>query len=96
MATSWSDLREERAREPGFDEAYAQAALRVQFGRALRDARTQAALSQAELARRIGSTQSYIARLEGGGADVKLSTLVRLAEVFGQPFHVTGAGVNAA
>lgn len=98
MATrrSWDALRESHANEPGFAEAYAQAELRHQFGVALRDARAGAGLTQAELARRVGSTREYIARLEAGGADVKLSTLVRLAGVFGRPFHITAAGVSAA
>lgn len=43
--------------------------------------RTEAGLSQAELARRMGTTQAAISRMEGGGGGGrKLDTLQRLAE----------------
>lgn len=39
--------------------------------------------SQKELARHLGTSQSYVARLEAGGLDPQLSTTRRLAAVFG-------------
>ncbi|MCK0197756.1 helix-turn-helix domain-containing protein [Ancylobacter sp. 6x-1] len=47
-----------------------------------------AKLSQAELAMRLGTTQSAIARLEGGGVSPSLSTLRRYAEATGTKLHV--------
>ncbi|MEF8720203.1 MAG: helix-turn-helix transcriptional regulator [Candidatus Accumulibacter necessarius] len=41
--------------------------------------------SQAELARRAGTSQSYIGRLETGSIDPQLSTMRRLAEALGAP-----------
>ena len=41
--------------------------------------------SQAELARRTGTSQSYIARLERGQIDPQLSTVARLATALGAP-----------
>jgi transcriptional regulator with XRE-family HTH domain len=49
----------------------------------LREARLQKGLSQAEVAGRIGTTQSAIARLESGAADPRLSTVQRYAEAVG-------------
>lgn len=49
----------------------------------LRKARLQKGLSQADVAARIGTTQSAIARLESGAADPRLSTLQRYAEAVG-------------
>ena len=40
-------------------------------------------LSQAEVAGRMGTSQSAVARLEAGGADVRLSTLQRYAAAVG-------------
>ena len=40
-------------------------------------------MSQAELARRLGTTQSAVARLEAGGANPRLQTLVRAVEATG-------------
>jgi transcriptional regulator with XRE-family HTH domain len=50
------------------------------FGRALRRMRLRVGLSQRELAERIGSTQSAIARMEKGEAEPKFCTLEKLAE----------------
>ncbi|HTO31481.1 MAG TPA: helix-turn-helix domain-containing protein [Pararhizobium sp.] len=51
-------------------------------------ARTKAKLSQAEIAKRIGTTQSAIARLEGGGVSPSLSTLRRYAEATGARLEI--------
>lgn len=42
-----------------------------------------------ELAKRIGTTQSAIARLEGGGVSPSLSTLRRYAEATGTRLEVS-------
>jgi ribosome-binding protein aMBF1 (putative translation factor) len=42
--------------------------------------RAELGLSQAELAKACGTTQSAIARLEGGGRPPRIDTLLRLAE----------------
>jgi DNA-binding XRE family transcriptional regulator len=44
--------------------------------------------SQAELARRAGTSQSYVARLERGHIDPQLSTLRKLASVLGVSIEV--------
>lgn len=49
----------------------------------LRAARQELGLSQAEVAARIGTTQSAIARLESGTADPRFSTISRYAEAIG-------------
>lgn len=50
------------------------------LGQLIYDLRTEAGLSQRELAERIGTTQSVISRLEeGGGARNRIDTLARVA-----------------
>ena len=46
--------------------------------------RVQLGLSQTEVAARMGTSQSAVARLESGDADVKLSTLERYVGALGQ------------
>lgn len=45
--------------------------------------RQSAGLSQTEVAARMGTSQSAVARLEAGGADVRVSTLERYAAAVG-------------
>jgi predicted transcriptional regulator len=47
-------------------------------------ARQESELSQTEIAARMGTTQSAVARLESGGLDARLSTLERYAAALGQ------------
>jgi transcriptional regulator with XRE-family HTH domain len=49
----------------------------------LREARTRAGLTQRELARRAGTAQSVVARIEGGQSSPTLDTLARLLAATG-------------
>ena len=51
----------------------------AQIAEAVAERRRERGLSQAELAERCGTTQSAIARLEGGGRPPRIDTLLRLA-----------------
>jgi Helix-turn-helix len=70
-------LRNRWVREPGFKAGYD--ALEAEFTLAsmLIEARTKAHLSQVDVAERMGTSQSTIARLESGAAKPTLSTLER-------------------
>lgn len=46
--------------------------------------RQTAGLSQSDVAARMGTSQSAVARLEAGGVDARLSTLERYAAAVGQ------------
>lgn len=54
-------------------------------GASLAALRLQHGWSQAELARQVGTSQSYIGRLETGGIDPQLSTVRKIALVLGVP-----------
>ena len=56
------------------------------------DLRTRAKLSQQQLAQRMGTTQSVIARLEGGGRVPSLQTLARVAVATGGRLELTVRG----
>ncbi|MEG2063528.1 MAG: helix-turn-helix transcriptional regulator [Alistipes sp.] len=53
------------------------------YGEILRDRRKALKLSQATLAEKVGTQQSYIARIEKGEVDIQLSSLLKIAGVLG-------------
>ena len=86
--TKLAALKKRLMANPDFRQEYEKADVEFSIVESLVQARTAANLSQAELARRIGTTQSAIARLEGGGVSPSLSTLRRYAEATGTKLHV--------
>ncbi len=65
---------------PGFSEM---AQRRKDLSAELVNRRQSVGLSQTEVAARMGTSQSAVARLEAGEADVRLSTLERYAAAVG-------------
>ena len=61
-------------------------ALRV--GMAIRDAREAAAVTQTELAARMGVAQSAVSRIEAGRANITIEMLTRIATALGAPLTV--------
>jgi transcriptional regulator with XRE-family HTH domain len=60
----------------------------VAVGHLIAEIRTKAGLTQAELARRIGTTQSAISRVENGRSDPTLGLLRRIARATGQEISI--------
>lgn len=77
------DLKERFMKDPAFREEYSRADEEYALVEALVRARAAANLTQSELAARIGTTQSAIARLEGGRLSPSVRTLRRYAEATG-------------
>ena len=77
------DLKERFMKDPAFRQEYARADEEYALAEALVRARTAANLTQLQLAERIGTTQSAIARLEGGRLSPSVRTLRRYAEATG-------------
>ena len=81
--TKLKDLKARFMADPEFRKHYARADADYALVEALLRSRAAAGLTQAELARRLGTTQSAIARLEGGRAPPSLAALRRYAEATG-------------
>lgn len=81
--TKLKDLKKRFMEDPEFREEYARADEEYALVEALVRARTDAKLTQAELAQRLGTTQSAVARLEGGRVSPSFATLRRYAEATG-------------
>lgn len=86
--TRISELKQRFIENPEFREEYEKADAEFRLIEELVLARSKAKLSQAEVARRIGTTQSAIARLEGGGVSPSVSTLQRYAEATGSRLEI--------
>ena len=76
-------FRELAARRMAGERTAQMAEDRVRLVRALAGQRQAAGLSQTEVAARMGTSQSAVARLESGAADVRASTLERYAAAVG-------------
>ncbi len=81
--TKLKELKKRFMEDPEFREAYARVDEEYELVEALVRARTAAKLTQAEVARRLGTTQSAVARLEGGRVSPSFATLRRYAEATG-------------
>lgn len=79
-----AELKAGRPWTAAMQAAYEQAGAAYELGERVRALREEAGLSQRELANRMGTTQSAIARLEAGGAEPTLPTLRRLASALGR------------
>ena len=73
-----------RARLAGAEEGW----LFAQIAGQVADRRKERGLSQADLAARVGTTQSAIARLESGGRPPRIDTLLRIANALDADLHV--------
>ena len=81
--TKLKDLKARLMEDPESREEYARVDEEYALIEVLVRARAAAKLTQAELARRLGTTQSAVARLEGGRVSPSLATLRHYAEATG-------------
>lgn len=86
--TKLAEVKRKLMADPQFAAEYEKADAEFAVIEALVNARSRANLTQLELARRLGTTQSAIARLEGGRVSPSLSTLRRYAEATGAKLRI--------
>lgn len=85
---TWSEVRRRRMEKPAAQAAYEKTRFAYELGRQVRDLREAHGLSQRELAERMRTTQSVIARLEAGGSKPTISTLERVAKALGTSIDI--------
>jgi predicted transcriptional regulator len=69
---------------------------RLTMAAAIRKGRMEAGLTQAELARRIGSSQARVARMESGDPQASLESMMRALTAIGYRTRVTVTRARAA
>lgn len=77
------DMHERRMKKPSYRKAYDALEEEFALAAAVIEARNRAGLTQQQLARKMGTTQPVVARLEGGRGRPSMRTLKRLADATG-------------
>ena len=81
--SKWKDLEKELLSDPKVKKEYDRLAPRYAVISALIAARIKKGFTQKELAQKMGTKQSSIARLEGGNVNPSLNFLGKIASVMG-------------
>jgi len=67
--------------DPRWKDAYEKAGIEVRLALQIAKARAKAKMTQSQLARAVGTTQSVISRIEAGNQNLTVKTLARIAAV---------------
>ena len=79
----------EQMKNPDFAAEYDALEAQYAFASQVIAARIEAGLSQAELAKRVGTSQANISKLEHGALNPSFDLARRVADGLGKRFHVT-------
>jgi ribosome-binding protein aMBF1 (putative translation factor) len=86
--TRAKDLHKKWMKNPKYKDEYEKLAPEFKLAGIIVEARTKAGLTQAQLAKRMKTTQSVIARLEGGRVHPSTETLERFAKATGSRLKI--------
>ncbi|HWY16733.1 MAG TPA: helix-turn-helix transcriptional regulator [Rhizomicrobium sp.] len=88
MTIPFKKLKDEWMKDPAFRAEYERLKPEYALAQALIKARERAGLTQAQVARRMGTTQSVVARIESAQNPPNLKTLERYASAVGRRIEV--------
>ncbi|MCH7500349.1 MAG: helix-turn-helix transcriptional regulator [Nitrospinae bacterium] len=86
--TQAKTLHKKWLKDAKYKKEYEKLAPEFELARAIIEARAKAGMTQAQLARKMKTTQSVIARLEGGRVHPSTKTLERLAKATGSRLKI--------
>ena len=89
MTTNWTDIKASRADSDERRHGYEHAGRAIRLAFEIKALREKKGLSKRQLAELVGTTQSAIARLEGGRISPSLPTLDRIANALDAELTVT-------
>ena len=87
--TKVNDLHEKWCADADYREAFDRLGPEFELSRYLIEARTRARLTQAELAARMKTTQSVVARLESGRSHPSTKTLEKVGKATGNRLRIS-------
>ncbi|MFA5744928.1 MAG: helix-turn-helix transcriptional regulator [Candidatus Paceibacterota bacterium] len=85
---TFEEMKREMFKRPGFKVAYDALGPKYALIGAMMDARNRKGMTQAEIARRAGTTQSAIARFEAGRTNPTLEFASRLSHALGARLEI--------
>lgn len=88
-AIKFEDIKNQWMKDPEFRQAYQNLELEYEISLELIQARINSGLTQEEIATRMGTTQSVIARLESGRRLPSVKTLAQYAKATGKHLHLS-------
>jgi transcriptional regulator with XRE-family HTH domain len=86
--TRITEMHKKWMKEPKYRKAYSALEGELAVAKAVIAARNRAGLTQAELARRMGTTPPVVAKMEGGRIQPSMRTLQRLAQATGSKLTI--------
>lgn len=86
---SFTKLKKDLMKDPEFRREYEKLSAERDIARQMVKARIEKRMSQETLAKRIGTDQSVISRLEGMNAKPSISLLKRVSDALGVPIKIT-------
>ena len=89
-----SELHQKWSQDADYRAAYDELGPEFELARALITARANAGLTQAELAKRMKTTQSVVARFESGHVHLSTRTLVKIAQATGTRLKIRFEGAG--
>lgn len=81
--TDFEEILTEKYGKKGSEDRdkYDSESLAFRLGIMLKEARTEAKMTQEELANKVGTKKSYISRIERGLSDIQMSTYCKIIEI---------------
>ena len=86
-SVNFEDIKQQWMLDPEFKQAYKDLELEYEIALELIQARITSGLTQEEIANRMGTKQSVIARLESGNSLPSVKTLTKYAHATGKQLH---------
>lgn len=90
-----SNMHKRWMKDPKYRKAYESLEEEFVLASAVVELRSRAGLTQEELARKMGTTQPVVARLESGRARPSMRTLERLAQATGSRVRISFEPIHA-
>jgi len=88
-ATDFDDVLKKHLKNPEFKRLYDEYGKQLEIAYQMLQMRKQKKMSQAQLAKKIGTTQSNIARMEAGNQNFTIDILNRVAVALGKELKIS-------